>query len=119
MPHSSRHLRVLVVDDERVIADTIAMILNSQGYEAFTAYSAEEALAWSNREHPNVVITEIMMMSDMSGIELAIHLAENLPECKVVLMSGSLLRAPVDSGCDGTGLQLSPPRQARLPAGDP
>ena len=39
----TRH-KVLVADDERVIADTLAMILNQSGFEARAVYSGEKAL---------------------------------------------------------------------------
>ena len=81
---------ILVVDDEPVIADTFTIILKKSGYDAFTAYSAEEALPWCLSHHPDVVFTDVVMGS-MNGIQLAQHLAESLADCKVVLMSGHIL----------------------------
>jgi len=44
MPEKNAKPKVLVADDERVIADTLAMILNQSGFQARAAYSGEVAL---------------------------------------------------------------------------
>jgi len=79
--------RVLVVDDEHAIADTMAMILAASHFEARAAYSALEALSLLDTFTPHAVITDVMMPG-MTGIELALHLGDRLPLCKVLLMSG-------------------------------
>ena len=43
MPDNHVKPKVLVVDDERVIADTLAMILNQSGFQATAVYSGEAA----------------------------------------------------------------------------
>jgi DNA-binding response OmpR family regulator len=79
--------RVLVVDDERLIADTVAAILNLHGYDAFTAYSPNDALKLSERFRPDVLLTDVMM-PDMNGIDLARKMMTMLPAMKVLLFSG-------------------------------
>jgi DNA-binding NtrC family response regulator len=90
MPDSSRPFRVLVVDDNSVIADSLAMILTTRGYDAFATYSAEQALEWCHDKRPDAVITDVVM-GPMNGIQLAIRLAETMPECNVLLLSGNAL----------------------------
>jgi CheY-like chemotaxis protein len=80
-------LRVLVVDDERVIADTLAIILNKAGYNASAAYTGNQAVDLARSEKPDLVITDVIM-PDMNGIEAAIHIREFLPACKILLFSG-------------------------------
>lgn len=79
--------RVLVVDDEHAIADTMTMILAASHFEARAAYSPLEALSLLDTFNPHAVISDVMMPG-MSGIELALHLGDRLPWCKVLLMSG-------------------------------
>lgn len=80
-------LRVLVVDDERLIADTLSAILAESGFSASAAYSAEEALAAARTEQPDIVISDVLMPK-MTGVELGIRLREELPEARVILFSG-------------------------------
>lgn len=81
--------RVLVVDDEKVIADTLAMIVQSQGFTAQISYSAEEAIEVAAEFYPQVLISDVGLPR-MNGIDLACHFASALPECKVLLNSGNL-----------------------------
>jgi CheY-like chemotaxis protein len=80
-------LRVLVVDDEKVIADTLAIILNKAGYNASAAYTGNQAVDLARSEKPDLIITDVIM-PDMNGIEAAIHIREFLPACKILLFSG-------------------------------
>ena len=77
----------LVVDDEKVIADTLVAILNSFGFAATAAYDGQSALEQAGLVPPAVVITDVVMQG-MSGIELAIALKKVLPECRTILFSG-------------------------------
>jgi DNA-binding NtrC family response regulator len=92
MSHNSCSIRVLVVDDEVIIADTLTTILRQRGYDAHTAYSAERALEWCRDKLPKAVITDVIM-GPMNGVQLAIHLANTLPDCKVLILSGHVLAA--------------------------
>ena len=85
--------RVLIVDDEKIVADTFAMILQLENYDARAVYSAEEAVAVLPAFQPNFVVSDIVMGA-MSGFDLAIYLAENYPACHVVLVSGQAFHQP-------------------------
>jgi CheY-like chemotaxis protein len=79
--------RVLVVDDERIIADSLTMILSNSGYDARSAYSGEMAIEMARNFCPVMLITDVLMPG-ISGIEVAIKVREMLPACKVLLFSG-------------------------------
>jgi DNA-binding response OmpR family regulator len=83
---------VLVVDDERVIADTLAAILNQCGFLAMTAYDGPAALEMAALVPPELVITDVVMPG-MSGIDLAIQMRETIDDCEVILFSGSATTA--------------------------
>jgi CheY-like chemotaxis protein len=84
--------KILVVDDERVIADTLVIILNRNGFEAFAAYSGETAVAQARSVHPEMIISDVIM-NDMNGIDAAIQIRSILPECKILLFSGQAATA--------------------------
>jgi CheY-like chemotaxis protein len=80
--------RVLVVDDERVIADTLRIIFEQAGYEADAVYSAEQALESLQKWPAQVAVIDVRLPG-MDGVDLAIRLKAEYPECKIVLFSGS------------------------------
>jgi CheY-like chemotaxis protein len=87
-PNPNHHNpKVLVVDDERIIADSLTMILSNSGYDARAAYSGEMAIEMARNFCPDMLITDVLMPG-ISGIEAAIKVRELLPACKVLLFSG-------------------------------
>ena len=84
--------RVLVVDDEQVIADTLARILDLNGYEASAVYTGTSAVETAKTTQPDLIISDVVM-PDMNGIEAAIKIREILPNCKILLFSGQAATA--------------------------
>ena len=94
---------VMVVDDEPLVADTLAMILTHAGYRAMRAYDAKTALEMASVRAPDLLISDVAM-PQMNGVELALGMVSMVPACKVVLFSGharsvDLMRA-YDAGHD-------------------
>ena len=83
----SARLKVLIADDEIVIADTLGMILRQDGYECQVAYSGRSALQQTLDFQPALLISDVIM-PDMNGVEVAIRIRELLPACEVLLLSG-------------------------------
>lgn len=79
--------RVLVVDDEWIIADTLTAILRQSGLDARSAYNGPEALTAAEDASPDLLLTDVVMPG-MSGIDLAIAIQRSYPRCKVLLFSG-------------------------------
>ncbi len=84
--------KVLVVDDERVIADTLAIILNQSGFDASAVYTGTAAVERARSVRPDLIISDVIM-PDMNGIEAAINIRKFLPECKILLFSGQAATA--------------------------
>lgn len=79
--------RILVVDDESLIADTIVQILNRNGFIAEAAYSGEEAVELAKRFCPELVLSDVLM-PNVDGVEAAIQIREHCPDTRIVLFSG-------------------------------
>ncbi len=92
MPEKSAKPRVLVADDERVIADTLAVILNQSGFEARAVYSGEKALELATTFAPDMLISDVIM-ADLNGIDAAIRMRALLPGIKILLFSGQAATA--------------------------
>ena len=84
--------KVLVADDEQVIANTLAIILNQAGFEARAVYSGEKAVEALDTFEPDMLITDVIM-TGMTGIEAAIATQAKLPNCKILLFSGQAATA--------------------------
>ncbi len=88
MPDERAPVRVLVVDDERIVADSIVLILQGRGFDSRAVYSGEDAAELALTWKPDAVIADVVM-GKMNGVALAIYLAQALPFCKVLLISGN------------------------------
>ncbi|MGB0063598.1 MAG: response regulator [Terracidiphilus sp.] len=92
MSSNTHKRKILVVDDERVIADTLAMILNQSGFDARAVYSGEKALEMAPTFVPDMLISDVIM-ADLNGIDAAIRIRSLLPTIKILLFSGQAATA--------------------------
>jgi len=88
---------VLVVDDEAMIVDTLAAILEKEGFATATAYAGNEALEVARLAPPDLLLSDVLM-PDMDGIELATQVAELSPDCQILLLSAQSLSADLLAG---------------------
>jgi CheY-like chemotaxis protein len=80
--------RVLIVDDDQVIATTLSMILNRSGFVAVEAFSGPQALELARLSPFDILVTDVMM-EPMNGVELAKAFCEMYPEAQIFLISGT------------------------------
>lgn len=80
-------VKVLVADDECVIADLLAIILRNSGYEARTVYSGLKQLELAGSLHPDFVISDVTK-PDLNGVDAAIEIKKRAPSCKLLLLTG-------------------------------
>lgn len=97
--------KVLVVDDERVIADTLAIILNQNGFAATAVYSGMGAIEKARADRPELIISDVIM-EDMNGIDAAINIRQFLPNCKILLFSGQAATADLLENARARGHQF-------------
>jgi DNA-binding response OmpR family regulator len=64
--------KILVVDDEAKIVEVIKSYLENGGYEVYTAFNGEQALALLEQAHPALIILDLML-PDMSGEEICLR----------------------------------------------
>ena len=94
--------RILIVDDEIVIADSLAKIFSNNGYEAKAAYSVDGAIEAVSEWTPHLAIIDIRL-KEVNGVDFAVQLREKFPSCEVALFTGlsdltSLLEKARDAG---------------------
>ncbi len=78
---------ILVVDDEVILADTVAEILNISGFCAFSAYDASTALQITKELRPDYLLSDVVMPG-MNGVDLAISVRKLFPDMTILLFSG-------------------------------
>jgi len=87
IPRKREIPRVLVVDDEELIADTLTEILKRNGFNAMGTYSGKQALQIARRFPPDYLLADVLMPF-MNGVELAIQIREMSAKTRILLFSG-------------------------------
>lgn len=93
---------IFVVDDEPVIASSLAAILQLNGFAARSFTCPLEALAASRSESPELIISDVAMRG-FSGIDLAIQMRAQYPNCKILLFSGQAATLDLLEGARAQG----------------
>ncbi len=68
--------KVLLVDDEPNIIVALEFLVQSEGYQVFTAYDGKEALQKTDLQQPDIIVLDVMMPG-MDGFEVARHVRAN------------------------------------------
>lgn len=88
MPDTADPSRVLVVDDDRNLADSLVSVLNRSGFEAVAVYSGREAIQHALTYPPDCVLMDVFM-EEIDGVDAAIAICETAPVCGILLISGN------------------------------
>lgn len=98
----AKRLRVLVIDDEILIAETVVEILRGEGFEAEAVATAESAIEMARTSPPDVVLSDVIMPGT-TGIEIGIKIREMVPHCRVILFSGQAATVDLVNKARGQG----------------
>ena len=89
--------RILVVDDEASIRESLGMLLTSVGYDVALAENGVSAVSHLGRTVPDLMVTDLNM-PHMSGMELISHVRSQYPSILIVAMSGDYQGESVPAG---------------------
>jgi DNA-binding NtrC family response regulator len=81
--------RVLVVDDERLTADTLGIIFQKKGFDTRVAYTVEDALNTAAKFFPHLILCDITMPG-RDGLELIVEVARRELKCSILVLTGYL-----------------------------
>ena len=110
--------RVLVVDDDRLVADTLALIFEKSGFMARVAYSAEQGLECCREFSPNLLLCDVTMPG-RDGLSLMSDVARELPACRILILTGfysnlKKVREQADILCRPMGILTKPCQPSEL-----
>jgi CheY-like chemotaxis protein len=79
--------RVLVVDDEQLVADTLTLVFRKSGFDAQTAYSADSAMKAARELQPDLLLCDITMPGK-DGHALVDQINAEFPACRIIVLTG-------------------------------
>jgi DNA-binding response OmpR family regulator len=74
--------KVLVVDDQRDIVETISFCLQQEGYEVLNAFDGQEALEKARSEQPDLIVLDVMLPKE-NGYQVARYIREDQKEGRI------------------------------------
>ena len=82
--------KVLIVDDDVDLVESMANLLEAKGYEVFTASNGQDGVDKAKAEHPDLILLDVMMTTKDEGFNVARQLkqVEALKGTPVVMVSG-------------------------------
>lgn len=79
--------KILIMDDEKIVADTLAIIFSKNGFECRVSYTATEALIHVDTFCPDLLVCDVTM-PDMNGLDAASTILKRCPYCRVIVLTG-------------------------------
>ena len=86
--------RVLVVDDDRLVADTLCLIFQINGFDSEARYSAADGFERAKTYQPAILLCDVTMPAE-SGLELADRMQQEMPSTQMLLLSAYASNAAV------------------------
>jgi CheY-like chemotaxis protein len=79
--------KILIIDDDAIVRQTLTKILGDAGYEVATAEDGLRGMAMFRSEQPDLVITDIIM-PEQEGIQTIGEIRAAKPDAKIIAISG-------------------------------
>jgi two-component system chemotaxis response regulator CheY len=79
--------KILVIDDDVIVRETIVQILEDGGYQVVSAEDGKRGMAAFRSEHPDLIITDIIM-PEQEGIQTITEIRGVKPDAKIIAISG-------------------------------
>ncbi len=85
--NTARQLSVLLVEDDEMVRETLADVLESRGFKVMTARNGAECLNLARQHRYDAIVTDIIM-PEKEGIETIAALRQAKVDTKIIAMSG-------------------------------
>jgi len=98
-------MKIIVVDDEPVIADTLVNMLLGEGHDAFAVSNGKSAISLTKLMRPvqpDLLVSDVIMPG-MDGVETAKEIVKLVPTCRIILFSGQAASTDLVSKAEAEG----------------
>lgn len=79
--------RVLIVDDDTMVADTLTLIFQKSGWDVRVCYSAKDGLVRAREFRPSLLLCDLIMPGS-NGLSLVEDVTRELPACRILVLTG-------------------------------
>jgi CheY-like chemotaxis protein len=83
----NKRTKIMVIDDESLIAETVVEILTQVGFDATAVSDGSAAIEVAKTSKPDIVLSDVIMPG-LNGVETGIRIREIVPDCRIILFSG-------------------------------
>jgi two-component system, OmpR family, phosphate regulon response regulator PhoB len=83
--------KILIVDDSQEIREIVKTTLDTDEYKVLEASSGQKAVEIAKKEHPDLIIMDLVMPGDIDGIEATKRIKDDpeIKKCKIIILTGS------------------------------
>lgn len=104
-PH---HQTAIVVEDDDIQREMLAMLLEESGFEVVQCEDAETASLAVKMRHPTLIVTDVNLAGTMDGVDLAHYARQRDTNVRIIVISGRPLPRPLPSGAKFFGKPYHP-----------
>lgn len=97
--------RILIIDDEVPVADSLTEILTSRGFEALAFYGGQAAIESARKQCPDIVLSDVVMPK-LNGVDTVLAIRELCPKTRILLFSGQAGTANILQHARASGHQF-------------
>jgi two-component system, cell cycle response regulator CpdR len=83
----------IVVEDDEIEREMLALLLEESDFEVIQCEDAETASLALKVQHPSLLVTDVNLIGDMDGIELARLARQHAPDMRVLVIAGNPLQS--------------------------
>ncbi len=104
---STKHIKVLLIDDDKSITDLLSVILEAEGCDVIVSHEGKTGLELAKNEQPNLIILDLTM-PEMSGFEVAHELKkqQSTMHIPIIIMTGNEINDDMKEKLEGFVVKL-------------
>jgi DNA-binding response OmpR family regulator len=90
---------ILIIDDDRDLVNSVEIILQSKNYQVRKAFNGKDGFAEIENKVPDLILLDVMMVTDTEGFDLAYKLKDNPKYCNIpIIMITAFTQKMVENG---------------------